>query len=485
MVSKIKVLARSLRSAVDCLISAEGWVKGSVVAVVAGLVGFINDLAQPWKDVLGSVFPWLLSLSVIAFVVWWINHRDWQSSPKSTFWRRLILRSALYGSICTLVIGPLMGLTNSAEDNRGALASTVPGAADLQTYLLERLDRFDRAFAILTDNAERQTEAVEAVQASMDLSLAISIVDRARAARDGSEQGQGEALRSLMARGHSFAGADFSGVSLNGAHLDSINFSGSRLHFLSLKSASLVNANFSKSGLRFADVSGADFSKADISEAFAPFLIASVLDGRPTIFRGANLSGANFFAADLRGADFRGADLSGAAFPFADLRNADLRGANLTGAHFPGALLNGALLESAIFDQTNMAAVILRATSITASQHRGTCHHVVRHRTYLRIELVERWPSSRFSSGYEYDDIAAYSQFPDFPELQKPSLPICTSDPNSAVGFRADSATEQRMTLERAYLEKAGRESAVRMRLREFSIRVGAAHLAGPLFALQ
>ena len=46
------------------------------------------------------------------------------------------------------------------------------------------------------------------------------------------------------------------------------------------------------------------------------------------------MSGANLYAAYLRGADLRESDLSGTNLEDAVLLNADLRGANLGGARF-------------------------------------------------------------------------------------------------------------------------------------------------------
>jgi hypothetical protein len=63
-----------------------------------------------------------------------------------------------------------------------------------------------------------------------------------------------------------------------------------------------------------------------------------------------NLSGASFFAVNLRGVDLRYADLSGAFFYQADLSGADLWRARLSGAFLGGAHLNGASLRMARMD---------------------------------------------------------------------------------------------------------------------------------------
>jgi Pentapeptide repeats (8 copies) len=63
--------------------------------------------------------------------------------------------------------------------------------------------------------------------------------------------------------------------------------------------------------------------------------------------RGALLSGADLFDANLAGTDLRGADLSDALLSEADLRAADLSGANLVGADLSEANLCGADLKDA------------------------------------------------------------------------------------------------------------------------------------------
>ena len=94
---------------------------------------------------------------------------------------------------------------------------------------------------------------------------------------------------------------------------------------------------------------------------------------------GCNLSGANFFDADLRKVDLsganlddailadsnlNGANLSGASLRNADLTKANLEGANLSGADLTGAILINAKLRNADFDGANLDGADLAGTRL-------------------------------------------------------------------------------------------------------------------------
>jgi TIR domain/Pentapeptide repeats (8 copies) len=96
---------------------------------------------------------------------------------------------------------------------------------------------------------------------------------------------------------------------------------------------------------------------------------------RPPIYpilEGADLNGANFYAADLSRANLRGADLSGANFYEADLSGAnlcaaDLKRANLRGAHLSGADLGGALCYLTVFAAVDLSV----AKGLNSVRHGG------------------------------------------------------------------------------------------------------------------
>jgi uncharacterized protein YjbI with pentapeptide repeats len=105
--------------------------------------------------------------------------------------------------------------------------------------------------------------------------------------------------------------------------------------------------------------------------ALMQFLVEADLlrrvDGRDPIIslRGADLSDAMLFNAELSGANLRfanlsEADLSGASLRGADLFLANLRGANLRGANLRGTLLHGANLTKANLQGADLEEAILR-----------------------------------------------------------------------------------------------------------------------------
>jgi hypothetical protein len=109
-----------------------------------------------------------------------------------------------------------------------------------------------------------------------------------------------------------------------------------------LSNADLFGADLRGANLSNADLRGANLSNANLSNADLRCANLSNADLFGANLRGANLFGANLFGANLRNADLRDADLR-----CANLSNADLRGANLSNADLCGANLRGANLSNA------------------------------------------------------------------------------------------------------------------------------------------
>lgn len=294
--------------------------------------------------------------------------------------------------------------------------------------------------------------------ARMDTEQALSILNSAKAARDGSNQGQIEAMQLLVEQGYDFSGNDLSGIFLGGAHLANADLNSARLWLGDLTEADLSGADLANTGMRFADIVGATFVAANLSGSYAPFVL-----GHDADLREANLSRSVFIGSDLRNTNFSGANLSGAVFAFADLRNANFAGADLTDAHFVAAYLDGARFDGTVFANTNMLAARLDPFALSAEQRSGTCQVAADGRT--NIKLVERWESNRFSSGYEYDDLN-YNGYMRVYGVGMSLLPPCEDPPHEIAGFYPSSPGEVRLMLERNLIRVASREGRVLERLK-------------------
>ncbi|MEL6410801.1 MAG: pentapeptide repeat-containing protein [Pseudomonadota bacterium] len=446
----------------------------TVYIYVSGAIALAADLGTPWADLLGTLCIGSLVVALL-FIVLAHTCRLSQARSGPVFRvREMSGNVAACALVALLVTAPFWALQKLFGGENGLIAEHVPAAIQIQEYLDPRFDRIERAFAVLTESVEdqttavgeleesveRQTEATEAqtravneIQETMSFSVAMEVMERARARRDGSNQGQAIAMQTLLASGFDFIGSDYSGVSFRGVGMDGANFTESRLHFIDLRGVSAKGALFASSGLRLGIANKESvFDGANFSGAYAP-----LFEAPGASFQGADLSGANLYGADLRGADLRGANLRGASFVFADLTGAELTGADLSGAHFVGAVLKGATLNEAIFDETNMLGAALDPRELSASQRAGTCRHQASVRD-SRMTMTERWESDRFGSGYEYDDINEYDDWVPAGPVEDVSLRVCKSPVESAVGFNAAYPLQERFTLDRYYLGSAGRE---------------------------
>jgi uncharacterized protein YjbI with pentapeptide repeats len=336
--------------------------------------------------------------------------------------------------------------------------------------IADELKRFDYPFII---------QEAPTTPDTIDLTKAIALVDRAKDVRDGSDQGQSEALGVLVAQGYEFTSTDFAGISFAGAQLKSINLQEARLWLTVFDNANLSDANLARAGLRFARARDADFSNADLSGSYAPFL-----DATGASFADSNLSSANFYGADLRNADFSGANLNGAAFTFADLRGANLSGASLVGAHFVGAILEGAELEGARFEETNMLGARLNPFMLGAEQRDGTCHFsLIGGQDHREVEIFERWESNRYDSGYEYDELGEYDSWFAVYGLSASLLPLCADRKATAPVFDPDYPASLRIMIDRKYLDIASRRSFVLTKRGQFFKRVGASSTEGVMYS--
>lgn len=291
---------------------------------------------------------------------------------------------------------------------------------------------------------------------------ATTLMDRAVNARDGSVQGQGDAISFLFSRGHEFSSVNWSGINLSGVNLfrdgAALNLSTATLHLANFARADLRAANLSETGLRFSMLDEAKLDRAVLDKSYAPFLSAVGAS-----FRGARAKGANFFAGDFRNADFSNADLSGASFAFADLRDAHFDGANLTGTYFSGAILDKATFAGATVRETAVLGAVSDAFTFDKTQVAGLCRHESGPRMQWDVLINERYPGGRSDSGYEFEQVVHSQGF--FDTFGDRSLPACSSPFDAANDFDVRFAGRGRMLLDRVYVSKAGRRAAVRERV--------------------
>lgn len=362
-------------------------------------------------------------------------------------------------------VGQLNETADATRQSVDELGETADATRQGVEQLNDTADATRQGVEAIGETTSQTRAGVEVLNQQMEFSVALAIVDRVREARDGSNQGQGGAFAALLAQGYDFIGTDFSGVSFRGVDLTAADFSEAVLHFADFRGATLIEARLAKAGIRLGQADEkSDFTNADLSGVYAP-----LFEAQGANFEGAVLVGANFYGGNFRGARMAGADLQGAAFAFADLRGADLSGANLAGAHLVGALLDGAQLDGAIFDQTNMLAAVRDPATVSSNQRAGACRHqAILQYGYGRLEIVERWESSRFSSGYEYDSLNEYDAGFPVPGYDDLSLPVCLSSSESATGFNAAYPFDESFRLERSYLDKVGRRKKAVERFEAF-----------------
>jgi hypothetical protein len=175
-------------------------------------------------------------------------------------------------------------------------------------------------------------------------------------------------------------------------------------------------------------------------------------------FREAQLTGTNFYMADLRGACLTGADLSGADLSGADLSGADLRSAILKGANFlvadmHSAILNGADLRgvrnltvdqaySAIFDNAtqfdaDFDATLPRIPSIRFTVYTESTPLVSLHSSpYIKqLEIprntVEAEPVVASTEQDQVEDLEDHPQV-DISHMTLPETPIPVEVPETA-----------------------------------------------------
>ena len=458
----------------------------AIAGAVVTLLGLIADFLSPWYNVLAFLFPLSLVMTG-AFAYLWLR-TDHFHAPEGR--QRRLARYVHYSLIATLVLAPIFAFNLATQEDGGAIASVSSEARELQFAITARLDQLERALALVAEQGEDTRSAVGEVSRkvqntgqtvdrieeraitierettasseSLRTSEALATMKAVTETRDGASLGQAEAVSLLTSKGHRFSGADFSGVALISSNVSNGLFKRARFHFSDLSDSTFTSADLSDAGMSLATVAGVNFSDANLTGAFAPFV-----DGNNARFDRANLSRSNFLASNLMRANFSGAMLRSASFAFADLTDADFSGADLSGAYFTGAVLTGATFDGATFDGTNMHGVILEADQLTGQQVAESCRHTTVADGHFRIQVLERWQSDRFPSGYEYDDLTEHRYYGPTPTLASSALPVCDTPMEGSVAFNANYSTDIDVRVEREYMDPQDRRGQMHDRLEE------------------
>jgi uncharacterized protein YjbI with pentapeptide repeats len=302
--------------------------------------------------------------------------------------------------------------------------------------------------------------------ALMDLTLAQATLDRAIRERDGSSQGQGEAIAAMVARGQTFNGANWSGVSLRGAALAKGSFTKMTFRMSDFTEVVAPDANFTQADLALATLDRAQMPGVTMTNSYAAFITASNVN-----WQGADLSQSDFYAGSLRGARLDKAKLRGTSFAFADLRGAVFDGADLTGAVFTGAILDKttSFVNATIADVDFLGADAASAP-LTPAQRAGTCYHprfiYPDERGFQwTAHVLERWPSTRFDSGLDFDDLVQEMWY--FSNFTDRSLAVCQNKAEHLEAMSIGFPSGVKLHVDRVYVAKGGRRDAVQARVKE------------------
>jgi uncharacterized protein YjbI with pentapeptide repeats len=482
--SGVSTLEQKLATTLVQLRQDSRWINLKVVGVISATLGLVSDSLQSLFPLLPWFFPATIVATVLGFIAW-LGMRKAAHKPEHSRTCSLFARTTLCGFIASAVLTPIFLLNMLLPGDRGVLVQLGSSISEAQDYLAKRLDRIDHTLgdlkheakqsneqlAVLTDEAKTSNKHLAPIEQAMSLSAALALLERAKANRSGTNQGQTEAVNALTAQNHSLAGEDLSGISFANGLFNDTDFSNTSLHFSNLSDAVFNAVKFDSAGMRFATADNTKFQNGtSLIEMNASFMSA-----RTASFVGAEMHRANFFGADLHSADFSQAKLNGAVFAFADLRNADFQGATLINADFTGALIETANFTSAVFGNTSVFGAARGPDALSAEQLEHVCRPNLQNDSIqVLVELQERWPSTKFSSGYDYDpNLFVYRNY--LKSRQDTRLPPClasSSKEQSAPGYHPGYPGNSAMNVDTYYLDKARRRQELRKIMNAFEERM-------------
>lgn len=285
------------------------------------------------------------------------------------------------------------------------------------------------------------------------------------------EQGQSDAVRTLIAARRTFGGFDFTGMHLVGVNAAGIEAANADFTLAELADARLDGARLHGARLRAASASRSSLRGADLTEVRAEF----------SQFAGARLATlvaprSTWTGSSLQGADFSNANLEGANFEFADLRGANFTGARLKNAFFGGADLRDVKWSGAHLENTDIIAAAIERERLSADQLRGICTTPMARRAgyfpFARWRIFETAPPDP-RSGREVFDLDGLPEGVVVPAVLARAAPRCVArddrvlPPGRQSPLRKDVAGEAwndeiRLSFPRILLDSGGRRDDLR-----------------------
>ncbi|QDT07483.1 Serine/threonine-protein kinase D [Rubripirellula lacrimiformis] len=368
-------------------------------------------------------------------------------------------RSWVAIAACVIAISlAVTGLVNR-DPARQEVATTGDGKAVMPD--LEVPTEQSHAPIVNEDPSGTDQSQTEQALNAMSYTEALSVYEAVTARRDGSMLGQQIAFPILIRNGSTFSGADLSGTSLDKVDLRGADFSGAELRFCEFREADASGCNFSGADFAFANLRSLSATQSDFSGSVAPYSIAEEANFSDSSFRR-----SYFVGSRLSGADFSGSDLTGANFSFCDITNAKFDGAILTDCIFAGCGGGGATFAEAKVRRTNVAGAYLNDDQFTAEQRKALSARG-EPLFHQPLYIKESIPSTRFDSGYIYEDIIGHP----VPLAWNPSIELPgkrsgwpPTTERELLMFDTEYAVLPRMTIHRDMLI-SGRKTLVKERV--------------------
>lgn len=311
-----------------------------------------------------------------------------------------------------------------------------------------------------TDNILRLVDSFFPASEVFTLESAQGVVESAIERKDGSNQGQVEAIEYLIRQDYDFESSDMRGINLNKADLTNSQFSNSRFQFSDMKQLTGIGMNLSGAILDFANLEQANFSKSDLTGTSS-----TLIKGKDADFSEANLSNSLFFGADFRNADFSNTDLSGTVFTFCDLRGAKFDNAQLIQTGFIGSILDSVSFQNASFQNVSLNGSVADQFDLSTDQANQLCRSTGNlQRDQIRqggvdfyLRLSEKVPTTRFDIGFRLEELFAFDHL--FKTASN-AIPICKNqNTRNNVKERHWMGTSKVRAYDQAVLSKANRRA--------------------------